>query len=89
MNELKETSAVNTNKNVSTTKKTERRKSYADIVNNKENTNLNISNIRNLLRTEKIEEQEEERRKESKASNLIIHGVKEKNESIDKEFVNY
>jgi len=50
-------------------------RSYAEMT--KSNNDLNITNIKRLLRSEKVEEQIEEQRKQSRDANIIIHGVKE------------
>ena len=60
-------------------------KSYAEMA--KTNNNLNITNIKRLLRSEKVEEQIEEQRKQSRDANIIIHGVKETENKDDKDFV--
>ena len=41
----------------------------------------NLADIKNLLRSEKIEDQLEEQRKRSKQSNIIIHGVPESDDT--------
>ena len=65
---------------------TESKKSFADVA--KTNKQVNLTNIKHLLRSEKIEEQIEEQRKQSKEPNIIIHGVEEAgNEEGDHEFV--
>ena len=49
----------------------------------------NLANIKNLLRSEKIEDQLEEQRKRSKQSNIIIHGVPESEDTDhDTDFLN-
>ena len=65
---------------------TESKKSFADVT--KTNKQVNLTNIKHLLRSEKIEEQIEEQRKQLKESNIVIHGVEEvENEEGDREFV--
>eukprot|EP00111_Clytia_hemisphaerica_P010525 TCONS_00030740-protein len=53
----------------------------------KTNNDLNITNMKRLLRTEKVEEQIEEQRKQSRDANIIIHGVKEAENKDEKDFV--
>jgi len=49
----------------------------------------NITNIKELLRSEKIEEKLEEQRKKVKQSNIIIHGIQESDDTnYDTNFVN-
>ena len=49
-------------------------KSYAEMA--KTNNDLNITNIKRLLQSEKVQEQIEEQRKQSRDANIIIHGSK-------------
>ena len=53
----------------------------------KSNDQLNIPNIKKLLRSEKVEEQMEDQRKQSKDASIIIHGVKENEKEGDDIFV--
>ena len=62
------------------------KKSFAEIT--KSNNELNISSIKQILRSEKIEEQMEEQRKQSRDANIIIHGVEENDTIDDNNFVN-
>ena len=51
------------------------KKSYAQIA--KTNNDLSITNIKQFLRSEKVQEQIEEQRKQSRDANIIIQGVKD------------
>ena len=64
----------------------EKKKSFADAA--KVNGSLNLSNMKQLLRREKIEEQIEDQRKLSIDANIIIHGVSENQNKGDIDFVN-
>ena len=64
---------------------TEPKKSFADAA--KENSQLNLNNMKKLLRREKIEEQIEDQRKLSIDGNIIIHGVHEDENKEDIDFV--
>jgi len=61
-------------------------KSFADAA--KVNSSLNLNNMKQLLRREKVEEQIEDQRKLSIDANIIIHGVREKENEEDIDFVN-
>ena len=60
-------------------------KSFAEMT--KPNDQLNIPNIKKLLRSEKVEEQMEDQRKQLKDASIIIHGVKENEKEGDDIFV--
>ena len=64
---------------------TEPKKSFADAA--KKNSQLNLNNMKKLLRREKIEEQIEDQRKLSIDGNIIIHGVHEDENKEDIDFV--
>ena len=64
----------------------EPKKSFADAA--KVNGSLNLNNMKQLLRREKIEEQIEDQRKLSIDANIIIHGVCEDENKEDIDFVN-
>ena len=77
---------MNTATHYETKRRTNSKKSYADAANNEER--LNIHNMKQLIRREKIEEQIEDQRKISKDDNIIVHGVKENENTDDHHFVN-
>ena len=62
------------------------KRSYATAAKNDEK--WSISNMKQLIRSEKIEEQLEDQRKLSKDDNIIIHGVNEDENIDDAHFVN-
>lgn len=66
--------------------KTNSKKSFAEIT--KTNDELNISSMKQILRSEKVEEQMEEQRKQSREANIIIHGVEENGNRDENDFVN-
>ena len=68
-------SAVN-NESVQNGSTAKTKKTFAEVAKTNQQQ-PNLANIKNLLRSEKIEDQLEEQRKRSKQSNIIIHGVPE------------
>ena len=79
-------SSINSQMKENQTSTTESKKSFADVA--KPNNQVSLTNIKYLLRSEKIEEQIEEQRKQSKDPNIITHGVDEsEDENNDHEFV--
>ena len=64
----------------------ESKKSFAEAT--KSNGQLDFKNMKQLLRSERVEEQIEEQRKQSIDANIIIHGVKENTNKDDNNFVN-
>ena len=57
--------------------KIDQKSSFASIVKNVNQENILIPKFRKLLQEEKIQDIEEERQKDIRKSNLIIHGIKE------------
>ena len=68
------------------TAKESKKKSFAKAA--KSNDELNVKNMKQLLRSERVEEQIEDQRKQSIDANIIIHGVKENANKDDNNFVN-
>ena len=69
-----------------TNQKSNQKRSFAEIT--KTNNQLNIPNIKKLLRSEKVEDIMEEQRKQLKDANIIIHGVKVSENDSEKDYVN-
>ena len=65
---------------------TESKKSFAEAT--KPSHQLNIDEMKQLLRREKVEEQIEDQRKQSIDANIIIHGVKDLENKKDIDYVN-
>ena len=72
-------SAVN-NESVQNGSTAKTKKTFAEVTKTNQQK-PNLANIKNLLRSGKIEDQLEEQRKQSKQSNIIIHGVPESDDT--------